>query len=315
MSKWRKGKPIPLVIMAEQIAVGAEPCFEFLELVKAGERIGDLSLMPNVREWLRLYRSHRRMQRCLIGRFRTFGGIVEEGADFAELIFLGSRGIKKMVKWIKRKVEKMSVYERRRFISEVQRKWNQVYNLHLSEIQSEILGKRDLELNEKLREALKEPEIAFFFRAWVPCWLLYGEYAPRMMRRARMGDLDAMEKLLRLDASVVSDPRVGEYLHEARTSGKKATFERLTEALKRGPKSKVTLKKVVYRMAGLISLISDIMKHRLTEREIWELFSAVAHDMGKEETDLYLTESPEAFAKAIQRERGFWMPTIRPDKK
>ena len=37
--RWAKGKPVRLVIMAQQLAVGAEPCFEFLKLIKPGERI------------------------------------------------------------------------------------------------------------------------------------------------------------------------------------------------------------------------------------------------------------------------------------
>ncbi len=53
-----------------------------------------------------------------------------------------------------------------------------------------------------------------------------------------------MERLLRLDPSVVSEPRIAQYLHEARVNGKKATFELIAEALKRGPRAKVTLKRV-----------------------------------------------------------------------
>jgi hypothetical protein len=38
LNKWAKGKPLGLVMMAEQLAVGAEACFEYLKLIKAGER-------------------------------------------------------------------------------------------------------------------------------------------------------------------------------------------------------------------------------------------------------------------------------------
>ena len=58
-----------------------------------------------------------------------------------------------------------------------------------------------------------------------------------------------------------------------------------------------------------------LMGHKLNEPEIRSLFDAVARDTGKGEIDTEIPESPEAFAKAIQRERTFWMPTIRPDKK
>lgn len=84
IKKWAKGKPLGLVMIAQQSAVGAEPCFQFLKLVKAGERIEVLSYVPNVKEWLRLYRNHRRIQRSLIESFKEFVGIAEYAAYLAE---------------------------------------------------------------------------------------------------------------------------------------------------------------------------------------------------------------------------------------
>jgi len=124
-----------------------------------------------------------------------------------------------------------------------------------------------------------------------------------------------MEKLIRLDTRVLNDRKIGEHFHQAKEKGKKATVDRLIEALRKGPKRRITIKKVKYSIAGLISLISIIMRYKLKEPEIKALFDAVAHDMGKGDIDTDLPESPEAFAKAIQRERSFWMPTLRPDKK
>ncbi len=53
LNQWAKGKPLGLVMMAEQLAVGAEACFEFLRLIKAGEKIEALSgrINQNGTEW------------------------------------------------------------------------------------------------------------------------------------------------------------------------------------------------------------------------------------------------------------------------
>lgn len=67
LKKWGKGKPPVLVMMAQQLTVSAESCFVFLRLVKAGERIEVFSSISNVKERLRLYRNHRRMQSYRIG--------------------------------------------------------------------------------------------------------------------------------------------------------------------------------------------------------------------------------------------------------
>jgi hypothetical protein len=156
----------------------------------------------------------------------------------------------------------------------------------------------------------------FYLRVWVPCWFLYKDFPTRMLRRARLGDISAMEKLLRLDTRVLDDRKIREYFHQAKEKGKRWTVGRLTDALRKGPKGTITVKRVKYSIAGAISSISILLGHKLTEPEIRKLFHAVAHDMRKGNIDTDLPRSSEAFAKAIQREHGFWMPTLfQSDKK
>lgn len=314
LNEWAKGKPQGLVIMAQQFAVAAEPCFEFLKKIKLGDRIEAFSSLPKAKEWVRLYRNHRRMERSLIECLRGFGKNVGVWAEVIELIFLRRKTLRNVLENIKKQFEIMRPFERRRFISKGQKEASRVYSLHLADIESDINRNVDEKLNRRLKEALSEPEIKFFFKVWVPCWFLYGDYPPRLLRRARLGHLKPMEKIVRLDPSVVNDPKIAEYLHQARAKGKKKTLSVLTDALLKGPKAKITLRKVKCSIAGAISCASILMRHRLTEPEIRGLFNAVAHDMNKEDRDQDLP-SPEAFEKAIRRERAFWMPTLAPDKK
>ena len=315
LSNWAKGKPLGLVMIAQQLAVGAESCFESLMLIKSGDRIEAFSSLPKAREWVRLYRSHRRMQRSITECLRRFGKNGRMWAEFAEVIFLRQKTLSKTLESMKKEFETMRPFERRRVISKGQKEVNRLYSLHLADIESDIDGKVNEEFNRKFKEALNEPEIKFFFKAWIPCWFLYGDYAPRLLRRARLGDVKTTEKLLRLDPSIINDPKIGEYLHQARGKGKGASFERLMEASLKEPKAKMTVKKVKCSIAGFISLASIMLGWKLEEPEVRKLFDAVAHDMGKGDIDTDLPESPEAFEKAIRRERAFWMPTIRPDKK
>jgi hypothetical protein len=71
-------------MMAQQLAIGAEPCFEFLKLIKSGDRIEVFSSLPTANEWVKLYRNHRQMQRSLIESLRGFGKNGKFGAEFAE---------------------------------------------------------------------------------------------------------------------------------------------------------------------------------------------------------------------------------------
>jgi hypothetical protein len=304
-------------MVAEQLAVSAEPVFRFLKLIKSGDRVEAFSSLPKAKEWVRLYRNHRQMQRCLVECLGRFGKNGRFFAELADAILLKGKTMRKVLESLKKRFEKMRPYEQRRFMSEAQKEVNRLYNLHLADIESDIKGKVDEEFNRKIKEALNDAEISFYLRVWIPCWFLYRDYPPRLLRRARLGDVKTMEKLLRLDASVLNDSRIGENLYQARWKGKGATYEKLIEGTLKGPKAKITLKKVKYTIAGLISAITEVMGERLSEGKISALFHAVACDLGREDGDADIPDRDHiyAFAKAIQRERAFWMPTLRPDKK
>lgn len=313
--EWGVGKPVGLVIIAQQLAVSAESCFEFLKLIKAGEKIEALSSMPKGKEWVSLYRNHRKMERCLIKSLRRFGKNGKLAAEVGEAFFLERGKLKKTLGEFQKSYREMNAVERRQIMSRGQKDLNRLYALHIADIESDIKGKVDEKFNTKFKEALNNPEINFYLRVWIPCWLLYGEFPPRLLRQARLGKLSGMDKLIRLDTRVLNDTKIGDYLHKAREEGKKRTVDRITEAIRGGPKPKVTVKKVKCNIAGLISSISMIMGHKLKEPEIRSLFDAVARDTGKGDIDTDLPEGQWAFAKAIRRQRAFWIPSLRPDKK
>jgi len=52
--KWAKDKPLGLVIVAQQAAVGSEPPLKWLKSTKVEEPLGDHINPPSLREWLNL---------------------------------------------------------------------------------------------------------------------------------------------------------------------------------------------------------------------------------------------------------------------
>jgi hypothetical protein len=50
LNQWAKGKPLGLVMAAQQLAISAEECFEYLKLIKSGEKIEALSSIPKAKE-------------------------------------------------------------------------------------------------------------------------------------------------------------------------------------------------------------------------------------------------------------------------
>ena len=66
-----------------------------------------------------------------------------------------------------------------RILSEAEKKFDRVRDQQEAEIKLAERGMTDQDFAKKMMEALKEPEIAFFFRVLIPCWLLYRANAQR----------------------------------------------------------------------------------------------------------------------------------------
>ncbi len=161
-------------------------------------------------------------------------------------------------------VRRMSADEKQESRRQAER---ELCRIHEVDIQADIKDKSEAPLGEKLRKVMKRQEMFFYLRVWVPCWFLYKDYPPRMVRRARLGDPSSMEKLLRLDVRVLDDSKIRESFYEAKRKSKRWTVDRLTEALQGGPKGKITLKKVKCSIAGLISSLSIVLGHKLRGHE------------------------------------------------
>lgn len=149
---------------------------------------------------------------------------------------------------------------------------------------------------------LISPAGQFYFRVWLPCWILYREYPPRLLRRARGGDLDALEKLLRLDKTVIHDPRIAERVHQLTHAGAKRDRDQILDAIQGKPKGRLDAKGMRYGVAGLISQLAIVFHTRVTASEIAALFDAIERVRTGQLTDTRIATG-ETFAKAVQRNR------------
>jgi hypothetical protein len=156
----------------------------------------------------------------------------------------------------------------------------------------------------EFREWLSTPEIFFLVRVLIPCWFEHGQMPDVLMGRARQGDADALADLLQIDPAVSTDPTVAERMRAWGLAGDDDSLRTASAALGKAPRRRLSLAKVKVNMAGLISLVSEENGRRLEEPEIRRLFDILAD--GRIDTDI--PAGQEAFQKAIQRERKFWLP-------
>jgi hypothetical protein len=308
-NEWAKDKSPLMAMVSLALAESAETCLEHLNMLKSGKLIENVLYLPPIKQWLNLYRNHRKVYKGVAGAMRSLGREISEIVDFYEFLIEGFNQSKRMTPEEKQhEIEKLSPEELQQIMDEFRNKEQEIKAWLLSLYNEDDLdiGARDDKEEKKIaRKFINTPEIIFYFRVLIPCFLLYGTYPPYLLRKARHGDDDAIEKLLRLDKSIIDDPKISEIFHQAAVAKQRSKFDLMSKAIQKAPKVRIEIQTVKYAFAGLISLASIALGQKLTAVAINELFNAIAQDSGKGIGDDDITVG-ETFEKAVQRARLFW---------
>jgi len=164
----------------------------------------------------------------------------------------------------------------------------------------------DLDLSSQERDQFiqlyLQPETLFFLKVWAPCSIHYKTDPTILFRKARQGKISALEKLLRLDNSVLFDKKLSEIFHQHKGKANKKNYRKLLLAFHNPVSKKTDLKRMKILAAGLISYLSEHMGKRLTMPQIRGLFDAIAADAGHGMCDKDIAESSDTFTQAIRRE-------------
>jgi len=295
-----KDNPILLRMIASYLASLAEPISEYLEQIKDPTGIFSQLPIPDPDDWLEMYRRPsrlKRMTRSILVNFdkaekwsKSFYSEIEKGMDELKLTDSQIEEFKKGINNAGLDVlSNMGDVDREKFKCSPEKLYAELdhtkkgYTFNLGGIVTEQL---------------------FFIKVFMPCYFMYNTYPIQLLRKARLGDIDALEKLIRLDSSIILDKRIAKIYHSSKT--KKIINDRLNNSFGSNPNVKIDRKKIKMSLAGLISFYSDKIGQRLNESEIRKYFDEVAKSKGKGYIDVDIPDSPESFAKAIQRERRNW---------
>lgn len=282
--KWVKDKNPFLAVMSLTIAGFSKECFELFESIRKGKRLeGDLPL-PSLKTWLKLYRNPKRIGRVLFNALCVnYNNTVKSEQLKDELV---------------------------KMISNNNEKRNEITYPTSEEFKEFIINDFESETNEaKRKEFLKnltKPEIIFFFRVMAPCFSLYGTYPIELLNKAQNGDDDALEKLIRLDKSIIFEPKISEIIHQAQALKAQAKMSMIKKAFISKPKVKIKMKTIKCHLGGLISYFSEKLNQKITAAEIRNLFDAISLDMNDDIDNDLDDLVGESFEKAIQRSRNFW---------
>lgn len=314
--KWSEDKSPILKLASFVFASSLDLFIEFFRDIKSWKIVGRDFSLPPAYEWLKFYRSHRRIHKGVTNALRQINDDTAKAIDYFEKFLSAIRNLKYITNSeLQEMKEELTTAERNKAANqfrEIQEIIENDFNIGNVDIKEETKAKE----KERLLNLFHKPEMIFFTMVWAPCLLLYGDYAPCLLRKARQGDDNALEKLLRLDETVIADKKIIDLFHQGKVAKKQATHNLFIKSLSKKPKVKLTSRKIKLDFAGLISAISISLGQRLTTPDIKELFDAISKDEGKgSDTDFQDQNQPEALTKAINRARSRWPTIPQPDKK
>jgi hypothetical protein len=324
LEAWGINKPPFLAMIGQYIAVSADLCFEICRRARCQDDYGGRLRRLSRQDWSDLLRRRRGLMASLEALYAEEG---DAGFGIAELYGCRSEAAQMLEKrgTLYENLRGLSALEFVEDINEGCRLMRAAYEEHLVDLKAMVSG--GIPELSKVAGLLDNREVLFFVKVVFPCWLEYGMPFLRLVRKARQGDLDALEKLLRLDEMALEDGRVRGHYYEAVGAGNTALAKRFHRALQGEPcrrfskqKLKVSLAVLVYKAFREAYSKSHSVRegfkkagirfkekpYKITLTEVRHLFDAAAQDLRGELRDLDLPEDDHALRMAVKRESSFW---------
>ena len=297
--KWAKGRNPFLAVYCHMVATSTGLTYGLFEAIRKDGIFSKNFPLPPLKTWLKLYGKHRAVLNGIWDKFSDFPGTFN---------FFGKD------KW-KIKISPEAESDDEIFSEEFKKVFDGFFDKQDSEkvienyigfCKAEPDEAQKQKYGEYLLEVVHSPEFLFLVRVYLPSLLLYKEAPANLLRKARRGDLQSLENLLRLDSSAIFDPQISSLVHRIRYE-KKSQFEEIISFLVKPPKKKVSRQKEKNFWGGFLMLISKSLGEDLSEPDIKGLYDAIARDHEKGGLDPDIEGQPKSFYIAMWREMSFWL--------
>lgn len=287
--KWAENKPKHIALFAQHSVILIETAFLLLSAIKKNAPfIQLLNEIPPYNKWLNYYRNHHLLE------------------PFFDKAFLKEDNFFSLFSNYLESSQKNQTINTNNFIDN--KSIEEVYQASLDVIELEFKGgKTEKKYSSERKKEFFQTEFIFLLKVYIPCVFLFRKHPTKLYRRARLGNLVALDNLLRIDKAVLCDPHISKHLYFASVAKNRSKFEKLVKAVEGNLSERLNPKKTKHILAGFLSVFSEKLGHKLSATDIRALFDAVVADRGSSESiDTDLPKSPEAFSRAVNRERKFW---------
>lgn len=309
VQKWAKDRPYIIKLFAPQLAATVNDLHNEFKQIKTNRFASQKFPQPQLPTWFALYRKHRTTMKQIKEVFSAAYGkhVIQVIAQPLEEGFqLKNR----------KKITSTKVKPSPEELEATKKILQTVLSLSEKDLEEEFTNTPvKLTARKRMLKLVAETplEMSFYLFVAIPCWALYRMSPTRLYRKARQGDFDALEKLLRLDQLMLHDPLIGKRIVEYRFRHSSNKYRKLLDAAKENPKGASSLKNILISFLGQISALSHLINDPLTSRDLFDLVKAVDKD-GKTNLAELLPEQ-DSLTRYMHPDRNLWRSIYNPDKK
>jgi len=318
VEKWAQDKPAMIAMPAIHLVSFADFMYESLPQAKERRLFGRRFLPPdNYQDWQRMYQSPYRPVRAFIKMIQAFD---KNGPLIIFLFLVGRRLLKTLERNPNHFRDNPLTIEDLRQGLEFRKELNAIFFADFKDDldPQPLASEEKARFNKYIEE--HEQELAFVFFIYVPSLVIYQASPYKLHSQARNGDIEAIEKLLKLDPLLLNDHEIFKHIQNLRFTNRSIDYERVTAAIHKFAVTNYSevedaRKKSKVQLAAIIQALSKFAGKRLTATKITKLFNAYSKDQQRGDTDFDLPVG-ESFATALKRHIVPWNNLFqKPDKK
>jgi len=302
VEKWAQGKHPVIGLLAPMIVSYAPSLYEIYNSFKTHKISNFTTELPHLPTWYSFYRNHNQYVEGTLNFLLTVSTSFQEMQKFGTHV--------------------MNLQEEQ---NDSPRSLTSEEAALLQESRNNLLKTIFDELKEDIDDAPMDPEkkaigltylyehrteIIFCFFVLTPCLIFYKTNPGRLYHRARLGEVKAIDALLRLDPLMLHDPSIGKQIQKIRLFGKRSSYVNLVEAPLKPIKAKISKSRTKAMLGSLILMLAAELGAPLQSTDLRKLYDAAAQDAKQHAIDTSLPNSDEAFYKLLQRNRDDWKKII-----
>lgn len=306
--------PIHYTLLFDWVLKSIPDIFDGLNSKKIKSKHISISGIPDLKSWLRLYKKSKHITFTILEEFCNYYSDCE---CFLSLIhfhlFLSQNEQIDLLNAEIIKYNALSEFDKKLYMAEVRD-----FNKKLKSESEKIINDDFSYISrEDAIKSLSKLEYLFLISVIMPCLVNYGELPTSLIRKARLGDISALEKIIKIDKSSVFDVKISKLMHKLSLTNK-VIYNSICRLLLKNNQN-VSKSKIKINFAAILSQVSKLYGRALnisplTSEQIRARFDDNANKQGLGLIDIDLPDSPEAFYKQMYRKDDFLKIFVVPDK-